>query len=114
MDTSDHEVNIKILLDRVVADGDLTGKQRNELLASMTDEVATLVLRDNYEQNLALANAAANASGLLHVHEDWMRKLEREVCSTASSRRCRRARDPPARLERGGSLSVPELSVLLA
>src|SRR5204863_2379684 len=70
VDTSDHEVNIKILLDKVVADGDLTGKQRNELLASMTDEVATLVLRDNYEQNLALANAAANASGLLHVHED--------------------------------------------
>ena len=58
VDTSDHEVNIKILLDRVVADGDLTGKQRNELLAQMTDEVAALVLRDNYEQNLALANAA--------------------------------------------------------
>ena len=61
VDTSDHEVNIKILLDRVVAAGDLTGKQRNALLAEMTDEVAELVLRDNYEQNLALANAAANA-----------------------------------------------------
>ena len=40
VDTSDHEVNIKILLDRVVADGDLTEKQRNALLAAMTDEVA--------------------------------------------------------------------------
>ena len=50
VDTSDHEVNLKILLDRIVADGDLTGKQRNELLASMTDEVADLVLRDNYDQ----------------------------------------------------------------
>ena len=44
VDTSDHEVNIKILLDRVVADGDLTEKQRNALLAEMTDEVADLVL----------------------------------------------------------------------
>ena len=76
VDTSDHEVNIKILLDRIVAAGDLTGKQRNALLAEMTDEVAQLVLRDNYEQNLALANAAANATGLLHVHESWMKKLE--------------------------------------
>ena len=63
VDTSDHEVNIKILLDRVVADGDLTGKQRNELLASMTDEVADLVLADNYDQNLALANAVAIGAG---------------------------------------------------
>ena len=47
VNTSDHEVNIKILLDRVVADGDLTGKQRNDLLASMTDEVGSLVLVDN-------------------------------------------------------------------
>ena len=77
VDTSDHEVNIKILLDRVVADGDLTGKQRNELLASMTDEVAELVLADNYDQNLALANAESLAPALLHVHEDWMRTLER-------------------------------------
>src|SRR5690606_18692874 len=47
VDTSDHEVNIKILLDRVVAAGDMTGKQRDQLLAEMTDEVATLVLRHN-------------------------------------------------------------------
>ena len=57
VDTSDHEVNLKILLDRVVKSGDLTREQRNSLLAEMTDEVADLVLRDNYEQNLALANA---------------------------------------------------------
>ena len=63
VDTSDHEVNIKILLDRVVADGDLTGKQRNELLASMTNEVADLVLADNYDQNVALANAVAISPG---------------------------------------------------
>ncbi|CUR56351.1 Glutamate dehydrogenase (NAD) [metagenome] len=114
VDTSDHEVNIKILLDRVVAEGDLTGKQRNRLLASMTDEVAALVLRDNYEQNLALANAAMNAPSLLHVHEDWMKQLERrgvlnrELEGLPSSRQVRR------RLDRGEGLTTPELSVLLA
>ncbi len=114
VDTSDHEVNIKILLDRVVAAGDLTTKQRNTLLAEMTDEVAQLVLRDNYEQNLALANAAANAPSLLHVHEDWMKKLERdgvlnrELEGLPSSRQVRR------RLDRGGSLTTPEAAVLLA
>ena len=94
VDTSDHEVNIKILLDRVVRDGDLTEKQRNHLLAEMTDEVAALVLRDNYEQNLALANAAANAKSLLHVHEDWMKSLERAGVLNREARR-------PADLARG-------------
>jgi glutamate dehydrogenase len=114
VDTSDHEVNIKILLDRVVANGDLTEKQRNAVLAQMTDEVAALVLRDNYEQNLALANAAANAPSLLHVHEDWMRQLEkrgvlnRELEGLPTTRQVRRM------LERGDGLSAPELSVLLA
>ena len=98
----------------MVADGDLTEKQRNALLAEMTDEVAALVLRDNYEQNLALANAAANAPSLLHVHEDWMRQLEkrgvlnRELEGLPTTRQVRRL------LERGDGLSVPELSVLLA
>ena len=50
VDCSDHEVNIKILLDAVVEAGDMTTKQRNELLASMTEEVGDLVLRDNYQQ----------------------------------------------------------------
>ncbi len=54
VDCSDHEVNIKILLDRVVEAGDLTLKQRNELLASMTEEVGHLVLADNYYQTQAL------------------------------------------------------------
>ncbi len=114
VDTSDHEVNIKILLDRVVRDGDLTEKQRNKVLAGMTDEVAHLVLRDNYEQNLSLANGAANAPGLLHVHEFWMKKLEsdgilnRELEGLPSSRVVRQ------RLERKEGLTVPELSVLMA
>ncbi len=51
---SDHEVNIKILIDEVVERGDMTAKQRNQLLADMTDEVSALVLRDNYRQTQAL------------------------------------------------------------
>ena len=92
----------------------MTEKQRNVLLAEMTDEVAELVLRDNYEQNLALANASAHAAPLLHVHEDWMKQLEqrgvlnRELEGLPTSRQVRR------RLDRGQGLSVPELSVLLA
>ena len=51
---SDHEVNIKILIDEVVKRGDMTGKQRNQLLADMTGEVSELVLRGNYRQTQAL------------------------------------------------------------
>ena len=80
----------------------------------MTDEVAELVLRDNDEQNLALANAAANAPSLLHVHEEWMRRLESTASSTASSRACRPAAQVRRRLDRGEGLTAPELSVLMA
>ncbi|MEO9323126.1 NAD-glutamate dehydrogenase [Nocardioides sp. C4-1] len=114
VDTSDHEVNIKILLDRVVASGDLTEKQRNAVLAEMTDEVAELVLRDNYEQNLALANAAANAAPLLHVHETWMKKLEADGVLNRELEDLPTSRQVARRIDRGQGLSVPELSVLLA
>lgn len=114
VDTSDHEVNIKILLDRIVRAGEMDEPSRNELLAEMTDEVGSLVLRDNYEQNLALANAEAHAPSLLHVHEDWMRALEkrgvlnRDLEGLPSTRQVRR------RLDRKQALSGPELSVLMA
>ena len=76
VDCSDHEVNIKIVLDRVVADGDLTVKQRNELLAEMTDEVGELVLADNVRQNQALVNAVVQAPSLIDVHQRYLRQLE--------------------------------------
>ncbi len=114
VDTSDHEVNIKILLDRVVADGDLTGKQRNELLASMTDEVAQLVLVDNYDQNVALANAVALAPALLHVHEDWMRTLEQGGLLNRDLEALPSRREVAGRLDRGEGLTSPEISVLLS
>jgi glutamate dehydrogenase len=114
VDTSDHEVNIKILLDRVVAAGDLTQKQRNDLLASMTDEVGRLVLVDNYEQNHALANAAIQAPQLLHVHEDWIRRLERQGRLDRRLEALPTRKEIADRLERHDGLSVPELAVLMA
>ncbi|MGH3489666.1 MAG: NAD-glutamate dehydrogenase, partial [Actinopolymorphaceae bacterium] len=114
VDTSDHEVNIKVLLDRLVTDGDLTRKQRNQTLAEMTDEVAALVLDDNYQQNVALQNAAAGAPALLHVHADWVRRLEglklldRDLEFLPSPKQFR------DRDAQGIGLTTPELAVLLA
>ncbi len=76
VDCSDHEVNIKILLDRIVSAGDLTGKQRNALLAEMTDDVGRLVLRDNYEQNVLLGNARRQSHAMLTVHQRFLRSLQ--------------------------------------
>ncbi|MGH3413241.1 MAG: NAD-glutamate dehydrogenase [Marmoricola sp.] len=114
VDTSDHEVNIKILLDHAVRDGDLTEEQRDQLLASMTDEVGELVLGDNYHQNLALANSEAQAPALLHVHEDWMRTLERAGLLNRELEALPTRREVGARRERDEGLTSPELSVLLA
>ena len=114
MDTSDHEVNIKILLDKVVADGDLTEKQRNDVIASMTDEVAALVLKSNYRQNIALANASAQAPALLHVHADWVRRLERQGLLDRELEFLPSVAEFKRRKADGRGLTPPELSVLLA
>ena len=76
VDCSDHEVNIKILLGRVVEAGDLTLKQRNDLLASMTDEVGHLVLADNYYQTQALDVAGHRPAYLLDGQQRLMQWLE--------------------------------------
>ncbi|EKV32115.1 NAD-specific glutamate dehydrogenase, large form [Caenispirillum salinarum AK4] len=77
VDCSDHEVNIKILLNGVVADGDLTLKQRNVLLEEMTEEVAALVLRDNYLQTAAISIAEAKGVDILDHQQRLMKMLER-------------------------------------
>ena len=77
VDTSDHEVNIKILLNEAVAAGDLTMKQRDKLLAEMTDDVAELVLRDNYQQSQALSVAETQGYTLIDQQNRFMRALER-------------------------------------
>ena len=76
VDCSDREVNIKILLDAVVADGDLTPKQRNGLLSDMTEAVAALVLQDSYEQSETLSLSEAQATSMVDVHRRFIRALE--------------------------------------
>jgi glutamate dehydrogenase len=76
VNTSDHEVNIKILLDALVADGELTVKQRNELLVEMTDAVADQVLYACYTQTQALSLALAQAAPMIDVHARLIRHLE--------------------------------------
>ncbi|HEX6928828.1 MAG TPA: NAD-glutamate dehydrogenase, partial [Gammaproteobacteria bacterium] len=77
VDCSDHEVNIKILLNVAQTETKLTLKQRNKLLADMTDEVAQLVLRDNYLQTQAITVAEAQAPTRINEHAYLMRALER-------------------------------------
>ncbi len=76
--TSDHEVNIKILLDMVIAESELTEKQRNALLAEMTEEVAALVLRDNYSQTQWLSVSGRMAFHLLDAQQRFIRFLEKQ------------------------------------
>ncbi|MGA4849216.1 NAD-glutamate dehydrogenase [Streptomyces sp. G5(2025)] len=114
VDTSDHEVNIKILLNAVVTDGDMTVKQRNKLLAAMTDEVGQLVLRNNYAQNTALANAVAQSPSLLHAHQRFMRRLGKQGHLDRSLEFLPNDRQIRELLNSGRGLTQPELAVLLA
>ncbi|MDI3421688.1 NAD-glutamate dehydrogenase [Streptomyces luteolus] len=114
VDTSDHEVNIKILLNSVVADGDMTVKQRNKLLAEMTDEVGRLVLRNNYAQNTALANALAQSSSMVHAQQRFLRTLVREGHLDRSLEFMPTDRQIRERLNAGLGLTQPETAVLLA
>ncbi|MDP4015005.1 MAG: NAD-glutamate dehydrogenase [Candidatus Nanopelagicales bacterium] len=114
VDTSDHEVNIKILLDGVVRDGDLTNKQRDHLLKKLTGDVAERVLLTNYEQNRVLGSARAHASAMVNVHARMMSdlvasgELDRELEFLPSDE------ELAERMATGRGLLSPELSVLLA
>ena len=114
VDCSDHEVNIKIMLNAAVANGDLTEKQRNELLEEMTDEVGELVLRSNYLQSQALSCAVAQASSLVEVHERLIESLEREGQLDREIEFLPDKEQIGERRAAGTGLSAPELSVLLA
>ncbi|MBA2351500.1 MAG: NAD-glutamate dehydrogenase [Burkholderiales bacterium] len=78
VDCSDHEVNIKILLNDVVTEGELTIRQRDHLLAEMTEEVGQLVLRDNYFQAQSLSVSGAHGAALLDAQQRFIRALERK------------------------------------
>ncbi|MGR6321755.1 NAD-glutamate dehydrogenase [Micromonospora soli] len=112
VDCSDHEVNIKILLNTAVADGALTVPARDELLAEMTDEVAELVLRDNYDQARAINNAQAQAASLLPVHRRMINELERSGQLDRALEALPPDEELAVRSENG--LTAPEFAVLLA
>jgi glutamate dehydrogenase len=114
VDTSDHEVNIKILLGGPVADGRLTSRRRNELLASMTDEVAELVLDDNRAQTLALAIARRQALPMLNVHARYLNLLEAEGWLDRSLEHLPTEAQLADRQAAGTGLTTPEFAVLLA
>ncbi|MDX1514429.1 MAG: NAD-glutamate dehydrogenase, partial [Gammaproteobacteria bacterium] len=114
VDCSDHEVNIKILLNKVVEEGDITEKQRNKLLEEMTDEVAGLVLRNNYLQTQALSLANAQSSSLLEVHSRLIRRLERDGALAREIEYLPNNEEIQERLKAGKGLTTPELSVLIA
>lgn len=88
VDCSDHEVNIKILLDHLVATGGLEQAQRNELLEEMTDEVSDLVLADNYRQNAVLGVSRAHAGPMVSVHARQVAALVAAGAFDRKSRRC--------------------------
>jgi glutamate dehydrogenase len=114
VDCSDHEVNIKIFVDRMVAAGKLDPGERAGFLASMTDEVGRLVLEDNIDQNILLLNDRQRVAEWSPSYErlmDWLEKtadLNRDLEALPSTAVLRE------RLEQGQGLTSPELSVLAA
>ena len=114
VDTSDHEVNIKILLDAVVAAGDLTLKQRNALLHETTSAVADLVLADNDLQGMALTLAEAQGTERLDQQLRAMRALERAGELDRAVEFLPGDEELSARAAAGRGLTRPEMAVLMA
>jgi glutamate dehydrogenase len=114
VDTSDHEVNIKILLDRLVHDGVLSESDRNALLAEMTDDVARHVLAHNYDQNVLLGNGRSQASVMLSVHQRFIKALEARGALDRKLEFLPTNTVLEARLAAGIGLTSSELAVLVA
>ena len=114
VDCSDHEVNIKILIDALVSTGKVRPEERTDVLLSMTDEVGRLVLVDNADQNDLMGTSRANAASLLPVHARQIKdlvaehRLNRELEALPSEKEIRR------RTEAGIGLTSPELATLMA
>jgi glutamate dehydrogenase len=114
VDCSDNEVNIKILLNQLVAAGDLTLKQRNQMLYEMTDAVAQVVITNAYRQSQSISVTAFRGAEQLKEQQRFIQGLERE------GKLDRGARVPPSdeelseRMAAGQGLTRPELAVLVA
>jgi len=114
VDTSDHEVNIKILLYDAIERGELRAEDRNKLLAAMTDEVARLVLRDNYEQTQAMSVTERMGESVLDEQARAMRAMER---AGKLDRALEGLPDDDTIVERHAAhigLTRPEIAVLMA
>ena len=114
VDCSDHEVNIKILLNEQVRQGQMTLDQRNQMLRAMTAEVAELVLRNNYRQAMALCLAQSGAVATTDEYERLMRRLEAEGKLDRALEFLPDDESLRERRERGSGLTRPELSVLIS
>ncbi|GGU42294.1 glutamate dehydrogenase [Lentzea flava] len=114
VDCSDHEVNIKILLDHLVREGSLEQQQRNEVLGEMTDEVGELVLADNYSQNNVLGVSRAHAAPMLSVHARLTADLEERGALDRQLEALPSVAEFKALEKSGQGLTSPELATLLA
>ncbi len=114
VDCSDHEVNIKILLNEVVANGDMTVKQRNALLREMTDEVGILVLQNNYKQAQAISVAHAHARRSMDEYIRLINRLESEGKLDREIEFIPADEELQARKAAGEGLTRPELAVLIS
>ncbi len=112
--TSDREVNIKIALSEPASTGELSREARDPLLASMTDDIARFVLRDNYVQSQAISLLHQNAGARLDDHAELMRMLEREGRLDRAIEGLPDEDDIKRRRAQGAGLTRPELSVLIA
>ena len=114
VDSSDHEVNIKILLGQVTQAGGLAEPARNKLLARMTDEVAGLVLRHNYDQSQAITLIESRG---LHASDNQHRLMKMLERSNRLNRSVEFLPDDEVMIERAQAnhgLYRPELAVLLS
>ncbi|GAB3223689.1 NAD-glutamate dehydrogenase [Glycomyces halotolerans] len=114
VDTSDHEVNIKILLRSAALAGRIDPERRDKLFMDMADTVADMVLADNYGQNIALASAAHLNVRLLPVHVRLMKYLEQHVGLDREIEGLPGDKQLKERSSAGQGLTGPELSVLLS
>ncbi|MEO5735545.1 MAG: NAD-glutamate dehydrogenase domain-containing protein, partial [Rubrivivax sp.] len=114
VDTSDHEVNIKIALGLAITDGEMTGKQRNTMLAEMTDDVGALVLRDNYFQTQIVSLTRRVGPQVLEQQARFIRYLEKQGQLARAIEFLPNDEEIATRKGQQQGLTNPEISVLLA
>jgi len=114
VDCSDHEVNIKIILNDILIHGDMTAKQRDKLLESMTDEVAELVLLNNRRQNHAITMIQNDSIQQLSDLKKLIAYLEAEAHLNCGLEKLPNDKEMQTRKISGKGLTRPEISVLLA